>query len=700
MHKFFNPVFPLSRSKYVLLLAIFLSIKSIFAYIIDFRLDFDHWYQYLILLFNPLGSVLCLVSVTLLIKNSKRFLFSSSLLYLMLNLFLVANVLYYREYTDYLTINTMLGVGNVAGGLFESVLNIFRWYDLFYLADFFAIAVLLVRKQVDFSQPTLYKRQGMAFISLGLLVLSMNLFVSEIFRNGLLTRTFSRDYLVKYVGLNAFLVHDGLSTYNTNRVRAASSPSDLTIALDYVKDHYAEPDVDKFGIAEGKNVIILHLESLQQFVIDYELEDSEGNFHEVTPFLNRIFHSSNTYSFDNFFHQVSAGRTSDAETMMENSLFGLNQGSLFTKLGGDNVFEAAPDILGQVGGYTSAVFHGNIGSFWNRTDTYKQFGYNYFFDETYYELNEENSFQYGLMDKQLFSQSIQYFEHLQQPFYAKFLTVSNHWPYNHLSEEELGFPLANTGDSSVDHYFSTANYMDTALEEFVDYLKNTGVYENSIILLYGDHYGIPSSSSKTLANFLGEDTSNWTEANDIQLQRVPFMIHIPDVTDGQTFHTYGGEIDALPTLLHILGIDTKNYLQLGQDLFSESRNEIVAFRNGNFITPEYIYIDGKIYGSQSGEEMTEIADKLQAEVDELKLAVDTQLQVSDSINNGGLLRFYKNSGLKGIEVSDFDYTDQLERLIQTEDKLGENSTSIFSKNGNQSTANLFSTKTFQEIKAE
>ncbi|MBU5583515.1 hypothetical protein KQJ29_27620, partial [Enterococcus sp. S181_ASV_20] len=105
---------------------------------------------------------------------------------------------------------------------------------------------------------------------------------------------------------------------------------------------------DRFGIAKGKNVVYIHLESFQQFLIDYQLTDENGVNHTVTPFLNSLYHGESTYSFDNFFHQVKAGKTSDAETLMENSLFGLNQGALFTQLGDKNTFEAAPNILNPV----------------------------------------------------------------------------------------------------------------------------------------------------------------------------------------------------------------------------------------------------------------------------------------------------------------------------------------------------------------
>lgn len=142
-------------------------------------------------------------------------------------------------------------------------------------------------------------------------------------------------------------------------------------------------------------------------------------------------------------------------------------------LGFGTVASGAPFILSKNGYQSSAVFHGNIGTFWNRNTTYKQWGYQYFFDASYFtKQDSSNSFQYGLNDKIMMKDSIQYLEHLQQPFYAKYITVSNHYPYaSNLTGDELGFPLAKTKDETINGYFQTANYLDSAIKAFFDYLK-------------------------------------------------------------------------------------------------------------------------------------------------------------------------------------------------------------------------------------
>lgn len=672
-------------------------LKTLFAYFVDFNLDLDKPIQYFILIINPIATGLLFLGIALYFKNTKAFYSASIIIYLLLTLLLFSNAMYYREFSDYITVNTVLGSSKVASGLGESAIQLFRFWDVVYFFDLIILLVLKVTKKIKPDRRPFNKRAAFAVTWIAILTFSANLFLAETDRSELLTRTFSRDYLVKYLGLNAFTIYDGIQTYNTSQIRAKASPQDLSEVTDYIKEHYASPNEDYFGKAKGKNVIYIHLESFQQFLIDYKLVDEDGVEHEVTPFLNSLFHGQETYAFDNFFNQVKAGKTSDAETMFENSLFGLNQGSLFTQFGGKNTFEAAPNILAQNGGYTSAVFHGNAGTFWNRNETYKSFGYDYFFDSSYYDVSADNSFQYGLHDKPFFEQSIRYLEHIQQPFYTKFITVSNHYPYEQFKNDESGFPLATTKDETINGYFATANYLDTAVKEFFDYLKASGLYDNSIIVLYGDHYGISNSRNPALAPLLGMDSETWNEYNTAMVQRVPYMIVNPGDTNGHINHTYGGEIDALPTLLHLLGVDTSNYLQLGQDLFSKDNNQIVAFRNNNFISKEITVIGDRIYNTETSELIVNPDETTLALVDSQKEAVRKQLAISDQINNGDLLRFYNDSGLKPVDSASISYKDILSQLKTVEKEKGDKSTSLYSKNGDKSTQSLFKTQTYQEL---
>lgn len=687
-----------TRLGYILTLVFIYWLKTLWAYFIDFNLDTKGFYQNFIALINPIPVALLLIGIALYIKNSKAFYIVSSFLYLLLFVWLFSNSIYYREFTDYISISTIMASSSVSAGLGEAAVKLFRITDLVYFIDFFLLIYLSIRKKIYFDSKAFNKRAGFAVTALSIMLFSANLFLAEIDRPELLSRGFSNTYIVRALGLPAFLGYNANQTYSAHRDRSEASAKDLEPVQAYIDQNYAAPNNQFYGKAKGRNVIYVHLESLQQFIIDYKLK-VDGKEYEVTPFLNSLYHSKSSLSFSNFFHQVKAGKTSDAETMLENSLFGLNQGSFMVQYGSSNTQQAAPHILAENGGYTSAVFHGNSGSFWNRNNTYKQWGYDYFFDQSYFSTpTAENSFQYGLNDKIMLADSIQYLERMQQPFYTKLLLVSHHYPYTtSLSGDEVGFPLANTNDQTINGYFATANYLDASIKAFFDYLKATGVYDNSIFILYGDHYGISNSRNPNLAPLLGKSSETWTDYDNAMLQRVPYIIYIPGMTDGGIIDTFGGQIDALPTLEHLLGIDSRQYLQVGQDILSPDHNQIVATRtNGAFITPKYTRYAGKLYYTATGEEITNPDESTQAEVEKIMNAASAQLAASDAIQTGDLIRFKKND-LPPLDSSKISYLHSMNALTSIEEELGDKSTSIYSKNGKKSTVDLFHAPSYLEL---
>ncbi|WP_373808776.1 LTA synthase family protein [Streptococcus ferus] len=687
-----------TRLGFILTLLMIYWLKTIWAYYADFSLDIGNAYQALLSIMNPIPLGLLLMGLSLYIKNTKAFYTVSLLIYTLLNILLIANAIYFREFSDFITVSAVFASSKTSAGLGDAAINLLRPWDVIYIIDYLVLIFLLITKRFSFDQRPFNKRASFAVSALSGLLFSLNLFLAEIDRPELLTRGFSNVYIVRAIGLPAFSAYSANQTYQAQKVRSEATADELKTVKAYVKKHYAAPNAEYYGAGKGKNVIILHLESFQQFLLDYKLK-VDGKEYEVTPFLNSIYHSQDTFAFSNFFHQVKAGKTSDAETLLETSLFGLDQGSFFVQYGGDNTQQAAPHILSETNQYTSAVFHGNTGTFWNRNNVYKQLGYNYFFDQSYMSKStKDNSFQYGLNDKIMFADSIKYLEHMQQPFYTKFITVSNHYPYQSLSGDETGFPLAQTKDETINGYFATANYLDAAIKDFFDYLKATGLYDNSIIVMYGDHYGISNSRNTDLAELLGKDPQTWTDYDNAMLQRVPYMIHVPGNGKGFISSTYGGEVDALPTLLHILGIDSSKYVELGQDLLSPQNSQTVAFRTeDNYVTPTYTSYNDHLYDTKTGTEITNPDATTTEKVKAIQTAVKEQLKMSDEVQTGDLLRFDESSGLKPIDTSQFSYANSLDAMKKIEKDLGDKSTSLYSKNGNKSTQDLYKSPSYKEL---
>lgn len=704
MKKITNSIlnFMSTRLGFVLTLLLLYWFKTMWAYTVDFNLDIQGSYQTFLAVINPLPISLLLIGLALYVKRTKLFYSLAFGIYLLLFVWLISNSIYYREFTDFVTVNTMLASSKVSAGLGAAALELFRPWDVIYILDFPILAFFFLKKWIRMDNRPFNKRASFAVTSLSAMLFSANLFLAEIDRPELLTRGFSNYYVVRALGLPAFLGYSANQTYAANKERSKASEADLKPVEEYIQQHYAKPNPEYFGMAKGRNVIYIHLESFQQFLIDYKLNVNDKEY-EVTPFLNSLYHSNETFAFSNVFNQVKAGKTSDAETMIETGLFGLNQGSFMVNYGGTNTQQAAPFILSKNGYNSSAVFHGNAGSFWNRNTAYKQWGYNYFFDASYFtKQNSSNSFQYGLNDKYMLRDSIKYLERLQQPFYTKFITVSNHYPYTtSLSGDDLGFPLAKTQDETINGYFATANYLDSSIKAFFDYLKESGLYKNSIIVLYGDHYGISNSRNPSLAPLLDKNSETWSSYDNAMLQRVPYMVVIPGMDKGRIINTYGGEIDMLPTLEHLLGIDSQKFLQVGQDMLSPDHNQIVAFRSANyFVTPEYTSYSGRTYYTKTGDEITNPDDKTKADLDKIREAATLQLKISDSIQTGDLLRFFKGDDLGKVNPDDYSYTNSFKALKKIEKEKGDKSTSLYHQRGDQSSVDLFKAPSYKELHPE
>lgn len=681
-----------TRTGFFCLLLILFWLKTMLAYFMDFTLGVSSVFQWIILFINPIATAVLFMGLAFYIKNTKLFYGILMIIYAAQTLLLYLNVIYFREFSDFITLNTVLGYSSVDKGLNMSSIALTSPHDIFYWIDIVIIFLLLVTRIIKLDTNSYSKKKSFALTSASLLLFTFNLTLAEMSRPQLLTRTFDSRYIVKYLGVTAYSIYNSIETEENQSVRADATKSQVTKVIEYVKKNYVKPNKKLFGLIKGKNVIIIHLESFQQFLIDDKVEGQT-----VTPFLNKLYHSKSTISFSNFFHQVGQGKTSDAENMLETGTFGLPEGSLFSQLGSTQTFQSAPAILEQKEHYTTAVFHGDVASFWNRNNVYKNMGYQYFFSAQYYDTKGDNSIGYGLKDKLLFNDSVKYLEHLQQPFYVKYITLTNHFPYD-LTSEDSNFKTPNTGNDEVDNYFKTANYLDQSVAEFFKFLKKSGLEKNSVIVLYGDHYGLSNSENPYLSETFSQDPSHfkwykegskWTNWDNAQLQRVPFMISIPGYKGGGINKTYGGEIDVLPTLLHLLGVNTSKYLEFGSDLLASGHKQTVAFRNRSFVTPNYSDINGKFYNAKG--KIIKLKGNLKKKATASKKEVDQQLDNSDELNQENLLRFYTPKGFKKIEASKYNYNDGLQRELKIQNELGNNSTSLYSKNGNKDLQYLYQT---------
>ncbi|BCB04809.1 LTA synthase family protein [Bacillus sp. KH172YL63] len=609
----------------IIIAALLMWMKTYIVYKTSFDIKIENTLQELILFINPLSFLLFIFGIGLLLKRDKsrtRFIITTSII---LSGILYGNVVFYRFFDDFLTLPVLFQTSNFSD-LGTSASAIMSWKDLFYFTDVLILIAIVKIKPSWFSAQNYTRVNRRAYFLVATALVFFNLGLAESERPQLLTRTFDREMLVKNLGTYNYHVYDLFLQSKSSAQRAMADGSELADIDNYVRASYLEPNEDMFGIAKDKNVIIVSLESLQNFVIN-----SEMNGQEITPFLNDFIGES--YYFDQFYHQTQQGKTSDSEFILDNSLYPLNRGAVFFTHSG-NEFESMTEKLHDNGYYTTAM-HANNKSFWNRDIMYDSLGYERFYSLPDYDVTEENSVNWGMKDIPFFDQSVEHMKAMPQPFSTKMITLTNHYPFT-LDEEDKYIDPFTSDDGTVNRYFQTVRYMDEAVKNFIADLKESGLYDNSIIVMYGDHYGISENHNKAMSKYLGKEITPFVST---QLQQVPMIIHIPG-QEGKTISKISGQVDLKPTIMHLLGIDTKKDIQFGSDIFSDDHEDLAILRDGRFITKDYVYA-GEACWSKETEEETDMKY-----CEPYKERATQELEYSDRIIYGDLLRFYGQTELK------------------------------------------------------
>lgn len=391
-----------------------------------------------------------------------------------------------------------------------------------------------------------------------------------------------------------------------------------------------------FGSAKGKNVILVQLESFETMAIGRSIEGQE-----ITPNLNKLIKESMYYS--NYHDQVGTGRTADAEFETQNSLLpSMDRVAFFEYATHD--YAALPEILGDQG-YNTSVFHGDVSTFWNRNVAYPYLGWDKLYGIESFKINRPVG--WGLSDEDLIKQSIPYLTKLKQPFYTNVITVTSHTPFS-LDADLKPLKLTSTHNLTQYQmdYVQTLAYTDKQVGVLIDELKKNGLYDNSVLALFGDHRAFISNQNDTgFAKFLGrksfDQASFFTDG-----ENVPLIVHVPGSTAVGEVMTPASHLDYAPTILGLLGI-AKPSTMLGQDLLSPHKPVAIQRNSAGSIqvveTNDIIYINPGDSNFTSGA-CYKVADRSKIDLKNCKADYDEQAalaKVSDIVVRGDALYLLK-----------------------------------------------------------
>ncbi|MHA7962626.1 LTA synthase family protein [Paenibacillus sp. CAU 1782] len=569
-----------------------------------------------------------------------------AVLNLALSLLLYGDVVYYRYFQDLITVPVLLQAGQV-DSLGDSIGELLRLPDFWLFADLpllFALAIALLWKgdsKAAKSSLLPRRRRLLQRGAAGIVALCLG---AGLFFGGVhhATETWAKGLFQKnWWNLSIYNVTGGLGFhgYDVYRYAKLNWFGAETVTAEQRSDTeqwLAELDAERsplqqdslFGAYEGSNVLILQMEALQSFVLGQSIGGKE-----ITPNLNALMESSAHWT--RFYHQTAQGRTSDADFGANCSLLPLQSGSVFIQYA-SHQFGCMPQQLKEQG-YSTNVFHAYQGGFWNRNVMYANMKYDAFYSLKHFKLDEPLGWALG--DKSFYRQSMEVISELEQPFHAFLISLTSHHPFKlpqavrELDTEELDGTIM--GD-----YLQSIHYADAALGELIQHLKDNGLWDNTILALYGDHDN-SLTDWELYDRFMANPDSKLEREQTVK--GVPFILHLPDNGQAGPRDAVGGQLDIAPTLLHLLGISAQEKGMLGMPLLTDTQDvtgHIVVQRNGSWTDGDYYYMppedgitgEGFCYSVKDGD----LADS--ALCQPITLKSEQQLTISDRIIMGDLLR--------------------------------------------------------------
>ncbi|WP_372997119.1 LTA synthase family protein [Lutispora sp.] len=541
-------------------------------------------------LIGALFILLCLIPI---VKGKWR-IRSMLILNIVITLLIISNLLFYRYFNDIITlpiITQIIMVGSVS----SSVLNLIHLSDLLFFVDFllFIPAYRITNYQRQYEK---YSWPMRVLLSIGLLAAGSFLSYYGIClldknQPKILTTFYDKSYIAQHIGLINYHAIDAFKFIKEEiKEKSLSDDEKEKIKLWFKEKNALIPDKPKYyGLGRGKNLMVVQVEALQGFVIGKKI-----NGMEITPNLNMLMDKS--IYFENYYCETAAGGTSDAEFLANTSLYPLKSGAVYMKYPGNNYY-SLPKILKEKG-YSAFVMHAYKPGFWNRSVMYPSLGFDEYLNRNHYEHDEVIGM--GLSDKSFFRQSLDYLKNKKEPYYAFLVTLTSHYPYDNTKAYNDALNVGELKGTFLGNYLEAIHYADSSLGYLIDKLKEEGLWDNTILAIYGDHYAISKDRKDELADFLGIDDMNnymW-----VKHQKVPLIIHLPGDEGAGVRTIAGGGLDLMPTLLNIMGIDSKTIPMMGRDLLNSDEG-LAVMRNGYFIDDDYLCLpaDGAAYDIKTAE---------------------------------------------------------------------------------------------------
>lgn len=489
---------------------------------------------------------------------------------LFVTIIIISDLWYFRGFDSFITLH-IFSQGTNLDNLSSSILSMMRSIDLIFVLD------LLILIPLGFVFKKIYHTARRSF-SLFIVILSVSIsliyfshYLIDISKKIPNTILFRICWTPKQTMANlspiGYHIYDAYNYWkdNTPYILTSDEKKEIETWFDEKKENL--PDNKYKGMFKGKNLIVLQVESLENFVINKKIDNQE-----ITPNLNKIL--KNSIYFNNYHEQVYNGTSSDADLLTNTSVYPVRRGSTFFRFP-NNTYNSLPKLLEEMG-YSTTAIHPDKGSYWNWMPALKSIGFQDTIDSSYFKIDETIGL--GLSDGSYLKQIEPIIKNQKNPFYTFMVTLTSHSPFD-LPKEYRDLKLEEYLDNTkLGGYFQSVHYTDKHIGMLLDKLEADGILDDSILVIYGDHTGIHKFYQDEVEAISPQE--DWWSGNNL---RVPLFIYEKGYT-GEVVDTIGGQVDLLPTLAYVMGIEKEKYesTSFGRNLLNTKRN-FAVLANGKYI---------------------------------------------------------------------------------------------------------------------
>ncbi len=518
------------------------------------------------------------------------------------SLLILADVVYYRFFGDVLSTPAMLAA-HQTGHVWGSVGSLWT-PGLVWLVIDWPFACWLVMRMSSRRGPVPATRGGVwtpaAVALVALTVGFFGLSVPRVLVSTPLDQMFRARSVVEQLGPFGYHAYDTWTYVRNTWMRPPATDAQVDAALAWFRERAPlRAGGSHFAAARGRNLIVVQVESLQDFAVGFTVDGQE-----VMPHLRRW--TADSLRFTNVTDQTSEGRTSDAEFTTMTSLLPLDHGAVAFRFPG-NHYTALPKVLTEHGYATLSAVAFEPG-FWNRQVMHPAYGFQRTLFEPDFQMTEQIG--WGLNDHDFLQQMAPRLEHLQKPFGAWLITLSLHHPFEDFPAAHKVLKLGALEGTPFGNYLHTMRFFDQALEDFKAALARDGLLDNSLLVVFGDHdAGFARNASLARTIGIGSDAAAWA-LND----RIPMFIRVGGAgRSGGPVGSGGsgrsgddlvgvrsmpaGQTDLAPTVLALLGIDPAPLPYIGRNLLGDTADRPVPRPYGDWLDARHVFLAGDVDAS-------------------------------------------------------------------------------------------------------